>query len=92
MKVKKNRRERKKKWLTLIFLFLQSRINFEQQLEVEKAITIRKAKTIFELIGAEKAYNLTNEIKSDDTSFSTATDLLVNFSNFKVYQLNNNWK
>ncbi|EFO23596.1 hypothetical protein LOAG_04890 [Loa loa] len=56
----------------------QSRINFEQQFEVEKAITMRKAKTIFKLIGAGKTLNLTNEIKNDDRSFSIATDLIGN--------------
>uniref|UniRef100_A0A8R1Y3W3 Vitellogenin domain-containing protein n=1 Tax=Onchocerca volvulus TaxID=6282 RepID=A0A8R1Y3W3_ONCVO len=54
----------------------QNRISLEQQLEVLDTMTIRKAKTIFELISAERTYNLTNEIKSDDTSFHTATDLI----------------
>ncbi|KAM3718740.1 putative apolipophorin protein [Dirofilaria immitis] len=56
----------------------QNRINLEQQLEVIEAITIRKAKTIFEFINVGRIYNLTNEIKSNDAFFSTSTDLIGN--------------
>ncbi|CAG9538789.1 unnamed protein product [Cercopithifilaria johnstoni] len=54
----------------------QGQISLEQQLEVRNIITIRKAKTIFELIGAEKMFNLTNEFGCNDASFSTATNLI----------------
>uniref|UniRef100_A0A915PUL0 Vitellogenin n=1 Tax=Setaria digitata TaxID=48799 RepID=A0A915PUL0_9BILA len=53
----------------------QTQISLSQQLEVEKAITIRKAKTVLILVGASRTYNLTSEIKTDDISFSTATDV-----------------
>ncbi|VDK88786.1 unnamed protein product, partial [Litomosoides sigmodontis] len=56
----------------------QGRISLEQQLQVESVLTVRKAITIVELIGAGRIFNLTNEMEYNDASFTTATNLVGN--------------